>query len=337
MPCRRRSWSRSRSWLGSGRGATPHRVDARRRNPVRAWNDLPPRCDLALSRRRALRRRRLGGGRLPAWQRRGGGGGEPTRRALPDGDRRRLRLERAAGGGGGRRLGRLHARGGRPGAAPHGPARRARVLPRPAPRARAARLPLLPVPDVRGDLGLRTAPPALRRGVRVEPARDGRVGLFPGAGRRGRTLRRPLSASRHGGAVLHPRGGARRDVARAHRGRAARRPGRGDAPRADDDGGAGARPRAGGAAGRRHPVGLVLGSVVAVKAVAMALAICTMVFSAWRVEGRLEVAPLAFFGAAAAAAAWLGVRMYRSARPALGAGELTPLAARASRAGPRAR
>ena len=68
---------------------------------------------------------------------------------------------------------------------------------------------------------------------------------------------------------------------------------------------------------RRHPVGLVLGSVVAVKAIAMALAICAMVVSAWKVEGRLEVAPLAFFGAAALAAAWLGARMYRSVRPAL--------------------
>ena len=70
---------------------------------------------------------------------------------------------------------------------------------------------------------------------------------------------------------------------------------------------------------RRQPVGLVLGSVVAVKAVAMALAICAMVISAWKVEGRLQVAPLAFFGWMALASAWLGARMYRSARP-----DLTP-------------
>jgi hypothetical protein len=68
---------------------------------------------------------------------------------------------------------------------------------------------------------------------------------------------------------------------------------------------------------RRHPVGFVLGSVFAVKAVAMGLAICAMVVSVWKVDGRLEVAPLVFFGAAAAAAGGLGARMYLSARPTL--------------------
>jgi hypothetical protein len=64
---------------------------------------------------------------------------------------------------------------------------------------------------------------------------------------------------------------------------------------------------------RRRPAGYVLGAVVAVKAAAMALAICVMALSAWRVEGRLEAAPLAFFAAAGAAAAWLASRMLRSA------------------------
>ena len=68
---------------------------------------------------------------------------------------------------------------------------------------------------------------------------------------------------------------------------------------------------------RRNAVGWVLGSVLAVKAVAMAPAICAMLISAWKVEGKLAVAPLAFFGSAAAAAGWLGARMYRSVRPPL--------------------
>ncbi|MFT3769250.1 MAG: hypothetical protein QM820_27745 [Minicystis sp.] len=67
---------------------------------------------------------------------------------------------------------------------------------------------------------------------------------------------------------------------------------------------------------RARPVGYVLSSVLVVKAVAMASAICAMLISAWRVEGRLEVVPFAIFAGAAMAAAWLGVRMYRSTRAA---------------------
>ena len=65
------------------------------------------------------------------------------------------------------------------------------------------------------------------------------------------------------------------------------------------------------AAWRGRAIGYLLSSVFVVKAVAMALAICAMLFSAWRVEGRLEWVPLAFFGGAAAAAIGLGTNMYR--------------------------
>jgi hypothetical protein len=66
---------------------------------------------------------------------------------------------------------------------------------------------------------------------------------------------------------------------------------------------------------RGRPVGYLLSSVVVVKAVAMASAICAMLLSAWAVEGRLEVGGFAFFAAAAAAALWLGIRMYRAVTP----------------------
>lgn len=65
---------------------------------------------------------------------------------------------------------------------------------------------------------------------------------------------------------------------------------------------------------QRGPVGAILASVVAVKAVAMASAICAMVIAAWRVEGRLDVAPLTLFGGAAVVALLLVVRMLRSTR-----------------------
>ncbi|APR79006.1 Hypothetical protein A7982_04353 [Minicystis rosea] len=65
---------------------------------------------------------------------------------------------------------------------------------------------------------------------------------------------------------------------------------------------------------RARPIGYVLSSVLVVKAVAMAAAICAMLLAAWRVEGRLEVVPFAIFAGAAVTAAWLGTRMYRSTR-----------------------
>ena len=70
------------------------------------------------------------------------------------------------------------------------------------------------------------------------------------------------------------------------------------------------------AAWRGSAVGYLLSSVVAVKAFAMAAAICAMLLSAWAYEGTLEVVPLAIFVAVAGASAWLGVRIYRSMLPA---------------------
>lgn len=66
---------------------------------------------------------------------------------------------------------------------------------------------------------------------------------------------------------------------------------------------------------RGSAMGYLLASVVAVKAFAMACAICAMLGVAWIYEGRLEVPPLVIFGAAAVAAGWLGVRMFRSLEP----------------------
>jgi hypothetical protein len=62
----------------------------------------------------------------------------------------------------------------------------------------------------------------------------------------------------------------------------------------------------------KRPVGNLLSSVVVVKAVAMASAICAMLLSAWAVEGRLAMGGFAFFAAAALASGWLAIRMYRS-------------------------
>ncbi|GAB4537297.1 MAG: hypothetical protein Kow0063_23860 [Anaerolineae bacterium] len=67
---------------------------------------------------------------------------------------------------------------------------------------------------------------------------------------------------------------------------------------------------------RGSAVGYLLSATVVVKAFAMAAAICAMLLSAWAFEGRLEVVPLAIFAAAAGAALWLGMRMYRSLLPA---------------------
>jgi hypothetical protein len=69
------------------------------------------------------------------------------------------------------------------------------------------------------------------------------------------------------------------------------------------------------AAWRGSAVGYLLGSIVAVKAVAMAAAICAMLLSAWAYEGKLEVAPLAIFAAVAGVSGWLGIHMYRSVLP----------------------
>ena len=68
---------------------------------------------------------------------------------------------------------------------------------------------------------------------------------------------------------------------------------------------------------RRRAIGYLLGTVFVVKAVAMACAICAMLVSAWVVEGSPDVGGFAIFGTAAVLAAWLGVRMYRSALPVL--------------------
>jgi len=66
------------------------------------------------------------------------------------------------------------------------------------------------------------------------------------------------------------------------------------------------------AAWRNRPIGFLLSSVVVVKAVAMASAICAMLLSAWAVEGRLDAGGFAFFASAALVSCWLGIRMYRS-------------------------
>jgi len=68
---------------------------------------------------------------------------------------------------------------------------------------------------------------------------------------------------------------------------------------------------------RRSAAGYVLAAAYSVTFVAMASAIVGMLLSAWAVEGTLEVAPVAIFGLAAAAAVALGARMYRSVVPAV--------------------
>jgi len=70
------------------------------------------------------------------------------------------------------------------------------------------------------------------------------------------------------------------------------------------------------AAWRGSAAGYLLSAVVAVKAFAIAAAICAMLLSAWAYEGTLEVVPLAIFAAAAGVSAWLGARIYRSMLPA---------------------
>ena len=75
------------------------------------------------------------------------------------------------------------------------------------------------------------------------------------------------------------------------------------------------------AAWRGSAVGYLLSSVVVIKAVAMAAAICAMLLSAWAYEGRLEAVPLAVFAAVAGVAVWLALRMYRSLPPTGSSGQ----------------
>lgn len=63
---------------------------------------------------------------------------------------------------------------------------------------------------------------------------------------------------------------------------------------------------------RKKPIGYLLSTVFVVKAVAMAAAICSMLIFVWLAEGTLEAAPLIIFGSTMVAAAYLGIRIYRS-------------------------
>jgi hypothetical protein len=63
---------------------------------------------------------------------------------------------------------------------------------------------------------------------------------------------------------------------------------------------------------RRRRIGYLLSSVVVIKGVAMAAAICAMLIAAWIVEGTADVVPFLLFAAAAAVALWLAFRIYRS-------------------------
>jgi hypothetical protein len=70
------------------------------------------------------------------------------------------------------------------------------------------------------------------------------------------------------------------------------------------------------AAWRARPIGYLLCLVFVVKSVTMTAAIAAMLLSAWAAEGTLEIAPFAMFAAATLVSLWLGIRMYRSERPA---------------------
>lgn len=65
---------------------------------------------------------------------------------------------------------------------------------------------------------------------------------------------------------------------------------------------------------RSRPVGYLLAPMFAIKGVTMSAAICAMLLSAWAVEGRLEVAPLAIFTATTVAAGALAWRMFTGTR-----------------------
>jgi hypothetical protein len=66
------------------------------------------------------------------------------------------------------------------------------------------------------------------------------------------------------------------------------------------------------AALKKLPAGYLLAPVMAVKAAAMGSALCAMIVNVRFVTGRLDAAPLVFFGLAAAGGAWLGLRMHGS-------------------------
>jgi hypothetical protein len=66
---------------------------------------------------------------------------------------------------------------------------------------------------------------------------------------------------------------------------------------------------------RGSAAGYLLSSTLAVKAFAMAAAICAMLLAAWAFEGKLEVVPLAIFATAAGVTVSLGIRMYRTLLP----------------------
>lgn len=68
------------------------------------------------------------------------------------------------------------------------------------------------------------------------------------------------------------------------------------------------------AALKRMPVAYLLCPVFAVKAVAMASAVCAMLLSAWAIEGKLDAAQLAAFGSAGAASLALAARMFASVK-----------------------
>lgn len=61
---------------------------------------------------------------------------------------------------------------------------------------------------------------------------------------------------------------------------------------------------------RRHPAGYLLGSVVVVKAVAMALALVAMIVAEGLATGAWAIAPMAVFGVVAAISAAIGVRLF---------------------------
>lgn len=66
---------------------------------------------------------------------------------------------------------------------------------------------------------------------------------------------------------------------------------------------------------RRHPAGYLLGSIVVVKAVAMALAIVAMLVAEGLATGAWAIAPMAVFGALAVTSAVIGVRLFGGIEP----------------------
>ena len=63
---------------------------------------------------------------------------------------------------------------------------------------------------------------------------------------------------------------------------------------------------------RRSPAGYALSTALTVTFVGIAIAIVSMLLSAFVVEGSLEVVPVAIFLLAAAAGIWIGVRAFAS-------------------------